>query len=1204
MPRTHLAALAATLVVLLGVAAPAASANSGFKDQDFTGYSSSVSPGPSGTKPESKLWFNAGSWWAVMYDQASDDFHIFKLDLATQEWSDTGVAVDDRDTTLADALWDGSHLYVASHVMKEDSTGTAGNPSRLYRYSYAGGTYSLDAGFPVTINDTSSETLVIDRDSTGQLWATWTGKNVSGQTVVWVASTACAPACDDKVWNAPTQLSAIALKADDISSLVAFGGSKIGVMWSDQTDATMWFAVHEDSAADGTWGAPEVAISGTKTADDHMNLKADSSGRVFAATKTALSGTAVIQLLVRTAAGTWVKHPFGNVGGSASSLTRPIVVLDPANAHVFMTAPDSGGSILEKTLPLSQADTDGALPGASVERIKDDLALKMNNATSTKQIVSAATGLVVLATNKKTDVTPQIRNYWHSYDSLGAADVTPPALASAGIAGAKATLTYGEPLDAASTPAPSAYAVKVNGADATVNTVTVSGSVVRLSLLAPVLAGDAVTVGYTPGAAPVQDLAGNDAAALVNQALTNTTPAGTAFDLVPTGDVSKSLVTTNSGGSTNLFAAIDDGIATPDDETSYVHNNATAAGGQDGSLVLNLTDMPSNFASMSSLKIDVRARMIARVDDSTTLYAQILKADGTPLSNEVPVATNPGPTNWATISNITFTGLVAATKSDWDGATLKLRWDWVQAGAGPDNGNRLRVTATELHATYAGGTGDVTPPLLSTAAVDGETLTLTYNEALDAVSAPAAGAFSAKVNGVLRSVNAVQVSGSTVTLTLASAVGAGDTVTVSYAVPGANPVQDVAGNDAAPLTDRAVTNSTGGGATTATLVPNGDGSHDVAIRTQSGFTTNLYQAIDERVTAPDDSATYIRNDSYMSGSRQYYGQLTNMPTGFTSMTALKLSARVRTTGRVDDSIALYAQLVRANGTPLTAEARIGSANPGASGWTTFSNLSLTGLVAGTKADWDGALLRLRWQNTVSRFADAIQLQLTAVELQATYAAGGGGGDTTPPAFQSGSVNGSTLTMTYGEALDAASKPAASAFAVSVNGVARGVSAVGISGSTVSLTLASAVTAGQTVRVAYTKPASSPLQDVAGNDAVSLPSTTVTNSTPGGGGGDTTPPVFQGASVSSSTLTMIYSENLDPGSKPSAIAFTVRVSGVNRSVYVVTISGSRVILTLAGSVSVGQVVSVSYTAPATSPLQDLAGNDAESIANRFVSNTGR
>ena len=89
--------------------------------------------------------------------------------------------------------------------------------------------------------------------------------------------------------------------------------------------------------------------------------------------------------------------------------------------------------------------------------------------------------------------------------------------------------------------------------------------------------------------------------------------------------------------------------------------------------------------------------------------------------------------------------------------------------------------------------------------MDGATLTLTYNEALDDSSAPAASAFTVMVGGNDRGVESVDVSGSAVTLTLASAVTPEDEVVVSYAAPAsesADRLRDTAGNPAASFTGR------------------------------------------------------------------------------------------------------------------------------------------------------------------------------------------------------------------------------------------------------------------------------------------------------------------------------------------------------------------------------------------------------------------
>ena len=100
----------------------------------------------------------------------------------------------------------------------------------------------------------------------------------------------------------------------------------------------------------------------------------------------------------------------------------------------------------------------------------------------------------------------------------------------------------------------------------------------------------------------------------------------------------------------------------------------------------------------------------------------------------------------------------------------------------------------------------------------------------------------------------------------------------------------------------------------------------------------------------------------------------------------------------------------------------------------------------------------------------------------------------PPVLQSAAVNGSTLTLTFDRSLDADSKPSTSVFSVSAGGSDQTPTGVGISGNTVTLTLGTAVTSGQTVTVSYARPNQTPLQH---NDAQgpSFSNQAVTNNTP-------------------------------------------------------------------------------------------------------------
>jgi uncharacterized repeat protein (TIGR02059 family) len=111
---------------------------------------------------------------------------------------------------------------------------------------------------------------------------------------------------------------------------------------------------------------------------------------------------------------------------------------------------------------------------------------------------------------------------------------------------------------------------------------------------------------------------------------------------------------------------------------------------------------------------------------------------------------------------------------------------------------------------------DTTPPVVSTATVTANQLVLSYTEAttLDAVNTAPIGAFAVTAGGSANAVTSVVVNAAakTVTLTLTTAVVAGQAVTVAYTDPtagnDANAIQDAAGNDAASFAATSATNLT------------------------------------------------------------------------------------------------------------------------------------------------------------------------------------------------------------------------------------------------------------------------------------------------------------------------------------------------------------------------------------------------------------
>jgi Ca2+-binding RTX toxin-like protein len=405
-----------TCALLCGIAALVlpgiARADIGFQGP---AYPAGTSGSPTTSKPESKVWWNDRFWWAVMF--RSGEYRIFRLNLRAQAWRDTGVVVDTRDSTRQDVLSTGSKLFVASHKyvpVTGNTVAGANDEMRLLRFRYNAATnrYASSPDGVATIDPEKSETLVIDRDSTGALWATWVQADGSGHHVYVKKSdgNCVSGAFSQCNWAGPTVvLDNVA--GDDISSVVRFGGNKVGVMWSNAAVGEMRFSFHQDGAAVPVWSSTEMVVgaSNPKLADDHINLKADSAGRVYAVTKTKFraQGRPGTMLHRRSAAGTWST---ATVSRASLDRTRPIVILDQGhNAIRVFEGPTQGGAIYMKKSRLNAISFAQLSPGTPVIR---DNGSKVVNPTSTKQNVSNATRLIVLATNAAT------KRYWHAYQQI------------------------------------------------------------------------------------------------------------------------------------------------------------------------------------------------------------------------------------------------------------------------------------------------------------------------------------------------------------------------------------------------------------------------------------------------------------------------------------------------------------------------------------------------------------------------------------------------------------------------------------------------------------------------------------------------------------------------------------------------------------------------------------------------------------------
>lgn len=386
-------------------------------------YGTDVNSTPTGEKPESKLWWNDGYWWGVLWNNEASSYQIYRYlpgnpPLSNPEWQSTGLGMESQTSRKVDVLWDQTveKLYIVSHVYTENGVGGQGtsNSGKFWRYGYnaASKVYTQEIG-PIQVNSAKSETLVIAKDSTGKLWVNWI------ENLLVKINTS---ANDGATWGTPFTLPVMGdtTSVDDISSIVAFaanGNGRIGVMWSNQNDKNTYFAVHHDGDPDQTWQPREVALGDGVLAlsDDHISLSAacDESGNVYAATKTSLtgSGTPFVYLLKRTFSGTWSSHLYGVWDDNH---TRPIVLIDEQYRRVFVFSmveyrSNNKRDIFYKSSDLDNISFPAGLGTLFIHSTADE---KVSNPTAAKHCVNGATGILVLASDQVT------RYYLHNYLDL------------------------------------------------------------------------------------------------------------------------------------------------------------------------------------------------------------------------------------------------------------------------------------------------------------------------------------------------------------------------------------------------------------------------------------------------------------------------------------------------------------------------------------------------------------------------------------------------------------------------------------------------------------------------------------------------------------------------------------------------------------------------------------------------------------------
>lgn len=394
-------------------------------------YGTNVKEEPTAENPESKVWFNDGYWWGTLFDETQNQWAIHRLDWATMSWEVTPTTldsrIDDKDgqvSTRFDALWDedAGKLYLASNMRLSNPShaNTDEKRGKLFRYSYDANanTYTLDDGFPVTINTDRTQTLVIEKDSSGRLWTTYISRFPTSDPTdvedykVYLNYTRTPG--DDTSWGAPVDLttmvgSAAVVAFDDHTSLITYG-DKVGLMWSNNLNTNFYYGEYTVGDEPTDWDINPVSVSGmTLMADDHIKLATNGS-QVFAAIKTQNPppGGPLTGVLARDTDGTFSFHTFSN--GSSNDTHPTLVYHETENRlYMFVASNEAGGMIcyntMDVTTPLRNMTMEvkpcsSDLTVSAPHFIASSVYPRINHPTASKHAVDSRSGVLVLASDQ------------------------------------------------------------------------------------------------------------------------------------------------------------------------------------------------------------------------------------------------------------------------------------------------------------------------------------------------------------------------------------------------------------------------------------------------------------------------------------------------------------------------------------------------------------------------------------------------------------------------------------------------------------------------------------------------------------------------------------------------------------------------------------------------------------------------------------
>jgi hypothetical protein len=350
-------------------------------------------PYPTADKPQSKLWYGSGSWWALLPGAGSPSLWQRSatgwVEHAHLRASLAGVPgradVWPEGNEVTAVCIDGSSFAVL-RLVREDQPVLTWKPEVLARWS-------VPSSAPV-------ETATLARDRLGRWWLTAPieGGPESGSgrdIVVWTSP-------DARTWQRLEPL-ARGVGSDDLCVVTPVADG-IGVAWSDQRRDEVGFAWRRDGSPPEQWTDKETAAAGARTADDHLHAARAPDDTLWLATKNSVDrrGEPQLVLRVRESSGRWQNHSYAP-RRDGEEPSRPVII---ATFHPDLLL--LGHTVYDRANPfrgriefgtVSSARLPGSVAFTRVITPAPELQSRINDLTTPKQAFPDDAPWIVLASD-------------------------------------------------------------------------------------------------------------------------------------------------------------------------------------------------------------------------------------------------------------------------------------------------------------------------------------------------------------------------------------------------------------------------------------------------------------------------------------------------------------------------------------------------------------------------------------------------------------------------------------------------------------------------------------------------------------------------------------------------------------------------------------------------------------------------------------